>query len=192
MTTHSITQSATKNQPLTRIDRERGIVRRSKRLPLSDAQALCRRVANLRFVVSPLVVDIRDSKRGLTAVVQWSPSSDKSKQAMRDWFRASRMMRAAEQLPVMSFYEIENRPGLFAVVNDDGHGGGSHMVDLVHEECDCEDFAMRCRQLGEKCHHLHALDMHVERATLPPVPVSPSPDRAERAARCLSNVCKDF
>jgi hypothetical protein len=185
-----------KTKPLTRIDRERGIVRRSERMPLADAKLFCRRLANLQFVQRPVVTQLLHSKDGVTAIVQWEPAKDESKQALLMGFRIARIERAAAQLSQMSFYPIENRPGLFAAVNDDGHGQGSHVVDLVHEECDCTDYATRCRQLGEKCHHLHALDMHIEQATLPvsaPAPLAPAGETpAERHARCMANVNLDF
>lgn len=180
-------------KPLVRLDPESGLVRRSKRLPLADALALCQRLANLRYLHTPQVVDIRESAaRGRTAVVQWEPSKSESKEALKEWFRASRMSRAAEQLPVMSFYPLDGNPGRFVAINDDGHGEVSHIIDLIHEECDCSDFAFRCRLIGEKCHHLHAFDLRMEQATLPASALATSEQRTARREWAATNAQRDF
>jgi hypothetical protein len=182
---------------LTRIDRDRGICRRSERMSLTAALALCKRLNNLAHIHQPEVVAvIRSSRFGDTAIVQWEAERSEAKEALRMAFRASRLATAAKQSAVMSFYVLAGMENSYVCINDDLHGDISHVLDLTNDECDCDDFKFRCLMLGERCHHLHEAHHRLEAGTLPgfePVKRQVSPDeRAARHARCQANLNRDF
>ena len=191
-----------KKRRLSKIDRERGLCRRSARLPLAEALLLARRLNNLAHIQKPEVVDILTSQKfGHTAVVIWQAERSEAQEALKADFRASRLATAAKQSAVMSFYLLADQPDHYVCVNDDFHGSLHHILDLANDECDCEDFKFRCLPLGERCHHLHEAHNRKEAGTLPgleparrtPVPSELSAaEKAERNARCLANREQDF
>lgn len=165
----SVPHTAERSKPMpvkTGLDRERGIVRTSKRMPTERAQRLCQRLANLSGILQPEVTGI--SHKTDTARVVWQPVNPGSREHDLAGFIAWREARAAEQSEVMSFYALEGRYQQFVCLNEDLHGGISHLVDLGNKECDCEDFRYRCMGLANHyetyvpCHHLIEIERRLE------------------------------
>jgi len=203
MTTTSILSHPPANvkSPL-RLDRDRGLCRTSKYLPLEDALRLCQRLENLSGILQPEVVNLRADGK---ARVQWQPLTQGSQFTDVTGFIARREATAAEQSSVMTFHVCEGFLQ-YACCNEDGHGS-PHLVDLGNHECDCEDFRYRCLPLSERygvpvpCHHLIELQKRLTTGAplLASSLLAPAPKRdtspeavAQRAASVARNIGKDF
>jgi hypothetical protein len=165
------TPTVQRPRPQARLDRDRGFCPHSERLPLEEAHELRQRLKNLGVVLQPeLVKVLHIGTPEASAIVQWQPPTQNSRESYVAAFIADREARAAAQVGVMSFYPLANREGAYTVVNDDLHGDGPYFLYLDSPaECDCKDYSIRCLQAQRlhgrpfECHHIIGLRCWLEK-----------------------------
>jgi len=173
-----------RKSPRVAIDRD-GIHYETRRMSRNRAFAFARCLAAKPYFRDVLVLRDLRARAEAAWYVSYAPADGARIADLVIAEQEKRIETAEAQRAVMTFITLANRPGLYHVVNTDGHGTAPHEVDTLEGECSCEDFDFRCRGLRIVCHHLIEAKRR-EAEGLLPAPVPPAPVKlsaAERARR---------
>jgi hypothetical protein len=127
--------------------------------------------------------------------VRWIPANPERHKLLYDIMQMTRVIRAEKEEKSMVFLPNEARDGLYWCVNLGNEQSNSRQtpyeVDVIHNECSCEDYCCRCRSIGILCKHIINANKYHDKEAMAKQIVAKR-EQAGRRHRVDSSIGKDF